>query len=52
MILNIMKRLEFYNDFNDYILNVKVPKNYMVWATGNLQNANEVLQPAYVTAAE
>ncbi len=39
--------LEFYNDFNDYVLNVKVPKNYIVWATGNLQNANEVLQPAY-----
>lgn len=29
--------LEFYNDFNDYVLNVKVPKNYIVWATGNLQ---------------
>ncbi|MEO8568355.1 MAG: M1 family metallopeptidase, partial [Ginsengibacter sp.] len=39
--------LEFYNDFNDYVLNVKVPKNYIVWATGNLQNANEVLLPAY-----
>ena len=40
--------LEFYNDFNDYILNVKAPKNYLVWATGNLQNANDVLQPTYV----
>ena len=39
--------LEFYNDFNNYILHVKVPKNYLVWATGNLQNANEVLQPKY-----
>ncbi|MEO6636946.1 MAG: M1 family metallopeptidase [Ginsengibacter sp.] len=39
--------LEFYNDFNDYVLNVKVPKNYIVWATGNLQNANDVLQPTY-----
>lgn len=39
--------LEFYNDFNDYVLNVKVPRNYIVWATGNLQNANEVLQPVY-----
>ena len=37
---------EFYNDFNDYVLNVTVPKNYVVWATGNLQNASEVLQPA------
>ncbi len=39
--------LEFYNDFNDYVLHVKVPKNFLVWATGNLQNANEVLQSKY-----
>ena len=37
--------LEFYNDFNDYTLKVNVPKNYLVWATGTLQNATEVLQP-------
>lgn len=39
-------RQEFYNDFNDYRLNVKVPKDYVVWATGNLLNPDEVLQPA------
>ncbi|GAB3717067.1 M1 family metallopeptidase [Spirosoma flavus] len=38
---------EFYNDFNDYTLNVTVPKDYLVWATGNLLNANEVLQPTF-----
>jgi len=38
---------EFYNDFNDYTLQVKVPKNYIVWATGTLQNPSEVLQPVY-----
>lgn len=38
---------EFYNDFNNYTLNVTVPKDYVVWATGTLQNMNEVLQPAY-----
>jgi hypothetical protein len=38
---------EFYNDFNDYTLNVTVPKNYIVWATGTLQNPGEVLQPEY-----
>jgi len=38
---------EFYNDFNDYILNVTVPKNFMVWATGTLADANTVLQPEY-----
>lgn len=37
--------IEFYNDFNDYQLAVKVPKNYVVWATGDLQNVDEVLQP-------
>jgi len=36
---------EFYNDFNDYTFDVTVPKNYVVWATGDLQNADEVLQP-------
>lgn len=38
---------EFYNDFNDYTLHVTVPKNYMVWATGTLLNAGQVLQPEY-----
>jgi len=38
---------EFYNDFNDYILHVNVPKNFVVWATGDLQDPNDVLQPAY-----
>lgn len=37
---------EFYNDFNDYTLHVKTPANYVVWATGTLQNPDEVLQPA------
>lgn len=38
--------LEFYNDFNDYTLNVQVPRNYLVWATGTLTNAGAVLKPA------
>ncbi|WP_248282260.1 M1 family metallopeptidase [Mucilaginibacter robiniae] len=40
--------LEFYNDFNDYNLKVTVPKNYIVWATGTLQNPSQVLQPEAV----
>ena len=39
--------LEFYNDFNDYTLNVTVPKNYIVWATGTLRNPTAVLQPEF-----
>jgi hypothetical protein len=38
---------EFYNDFNDYKVSVTVPKNYMVWGTGDLLNPNEVLQPTF-----
>ena len=43
---------EFYNDFNDYTLNVTVPKNYLVWATGTLQNPKQVLQSEYVNRLE
>ena len=38
---------EFYNDFNDYTLRVQAPANYIVWATGTLQNPTQVLQPTY-----
>lgn len=40
---------EFYNDFNNYDLSITVPKNYLVWATGELQNVNDVLQPAFIS---
>ncbi|WP_143305808.1 M1 family metallopeptidase [Chitinophaga vietnamensis] len=39
-------RTEFYSDFNDYNVTVSVPKNFVVWGTGNLLNPDEVLQPA------
>jgi len=38
-------RGEFYNDFNDYTFSIKAPKNFVVWATGDLLNPDEVLQP-------
>jgi hypothetical protein len=37
---------EFYSDFNNYDVSLTVPKNYVVWGTGTLLNASEVLQPA------
>lgn len=37
---------EFYSDFNDYTVNIKVPKNFIVWGTGTLQNPENLLQPA------
>lgn len=38
---------EFYNDFNDYTFDVTAPKNFVVWATGDLLNPDEVLQPEF-----
>lgn len=34
---------EFYNDFCNFKAEIKVPKNFVVWATGDLMNANQVL---------
>ncbi|RFZ84091.1 M1 family peptidase [Mucilaginibacter terrenus] len=45
--LNFVDSKEFYNDFNDYTLSVTVPKNFVVWATGTLQNPTQVLQPEF-----
>lgn len=36
---------ELHNDFADFNYSVTVPKNFLVWATGELQNPDEVLQP-------
>ncbi len=38
---------EFYNDFCRFKVSVTVPKNYLVWATGDLQNCHEVLTGTY-----
>jgi len=39
---------EFYNDFCSFDARITVPKNFLVWATGDLQNAGEVLNPVYI----
>ena len=44
--LAFVETKEFYNDFNDYTLRVQVPTNFTVWATGTLQNPDQVLQKA------
>jgi hypothetical protein len=36
---------EFYNDFGDFDVTIEVPQGYVVWATGLLQNLDEVLNP-------
>ncbi|NVO85607.1 M1 family metallopeptidase [Hymenobacter terrestris] len=38
---------EFYNDFGNFSVDVTVPKNFVVWATGDLTNADQVLTKKY-----
>jgi hypothetical protein len=39
---------EFYSDFNDYTVTLNVPKNYIVWGTGTLQQPETLLQPTFL----
>jgi hypothetical protein len=38
---------EFYNDFCNFKTAITVPKNFVVWATGDLKNGRDVLAPVY-----
>lgn len=38
---------EFYNDFCDFKAQITVPKDYLVWATGDLMNCSDVLSSKY-----
>lgn len=40
---------EFYNDFCNFKTSITVPNEYMVWATGDLQNCSEVYNDKYCT---
>jgi len=42
-----MEGHEFYNDFNDYTYEVTVPKDYIVWGTGDLLNAETAIKPEF-----
>jgi hypothetical protein len=39
---------EFYGDFNDYEVTIRVPEGFVVWATGTLSNAAELLNEPYL----
>lgn len=39
---------EFYNDFSNYDVEITVPNTFGVWATGILQNPEEVLNTGYL----
>jgi hypothetical protein len=43
---------EFYNDFCRFNAAISVPANYIVWATGDLLNCNEVLNEKYCSRIE
>ncbi len=45
--MDFTEEQEFYSDFNDYDVTVRVPANYLVWGTGTLLNPSEVLLPEY-----
>ncbi len=42
--LDYQGSVEFYNDFSDFDISLKVPAGYVLWVTGDLQNAKEVLR--------
>ena len=37
--------VEFYNDTNNFDVELTAPGNYLIWATGLIQNAKELYQP-------
>ncbi len=39
---------EFYNNFGDFEVEVTVPANFIVWATGTLQNPDQLLSKDYL----
>jgi len=45
--MDFRETAEFYSDFNDYTVSIRVPGNYIVWGTGTLQNADTLLQPQF-----
>jgi len=43
---------EFYNDFNNYNVTLTVPPGFMVWATGDLQNGNDLFSKSILKKIE
>jgi len=39
---------ETYNDLSNYSVNIKVPGNYFLWATGKLQNPEDVYSESFI----
>ena len=43
--INYEGAVEFYNDINNFELEITVPKNYLVWGTGLYENLKDVVKP-------
>ena len=43
---------EFYNEFGDFEVEISVPKDYIVWSSGILQNKEEVLNKKFIERME
>jgi hypothetical protein len=44
--LNYEGTVEFYNDINNFELEITAPKNYLVWGSGVYENLQDVVKPA------
>jgi hypothetical protein len=47
--LNYTGTQEFYNDFGNFNVEITMPDGYLVWATGMLQNPDEILAKEYAS---
>jgi hypothetical protein len=45
---NYTGQQEFYNDFSNFEVEIKVPNTFAVWAAGTLQNPDELLNEKYL----
>jgi len=44
--------VEFYNDFNNFEINITVPDDYVIWSTGELQNSVALFQENIIDKIE